>query len=71
MTSIALSETYYSVAVVKTSQLKYAETFGRHYNKTIIRSDEMLAHLVLNQREGNKDTSRRPAEDCRGYLVKP
>lgn len=37
--------------LLKQASWKNAETFGRHYNKTILRSDETLAHLVLNERQ--------------------
>lgn len=37
--------------LLKQASWKNAETFGKHYNKTILRSDETLAHLVLNERQ--------------------
>lgn len=35
--------------LLKQASWKNAETFGRHYNKSIIRADETLAYLVLNE----------------------
>lgn len=41
--------------LLRQASWKNAETFGRHYNKTIIRADQTLPHLVINS--GNRRVS--------------